>query len=139
MERVEATELAKFLSTKRHNKFEWGINDCNTLIVDMHDALFGTLFGLAIKGKYTSKIGAYKFQHRFQPAPDWLAMVGYKQVDTIENGDVVVAQYNHKLWHGLIALEGYLYTFKENDSFCKTAIEEFEGDYTVWRHERWLQ
>ena len=63
---MDLAKFNKFIEPKFNEKFAWGSNDCNTLILEYLDYMLGTeTLKIAYK-KYHTKFGAMKFQKKYQ-------------------------------------------------------------------------
>jgi len=57
-------ESIAFAEKELHTPFAWGKNDCNTLVLKYIDEVLGKDVLNKIYGKYTTKIGAVKFNKK---------------------------------------------------------------------------
>ena len=63
---MDLAKFNKFIEPKFNEKFAWGSNDCNTLILEYLDYMLGTeTLKIAYK-KYHTKFGAMRFQKKYQ-------------------------------------------------------------------------
>ena len=84
--------LSRLLHEVQKHPFQWGVNDCNTLAVEWMDRVSNSDVLSSIEGKYRSFSEAIKFYEEF---PSWQAILhtlGWDQVDTVRNGDLILRQ-----------------------------------------------
>lgn len=84
--------LSRMLGEVQLQPFAWGMNDCNTLAVSWMDRVSNSDVLCAIEGNYTSFSEAVTFYKNF---PSWrsiLDTLGWGQVTTLRNGDLILRQ-----------------------------------------------
>lgn len=101
--------LAWYVAKKRHSQFEWGKNDCNTFVVEMHDYVWGTDYLPRLYGKYSSLLSAARFSRRDIQAPDWLTEAGYRKSLHRTDHSVLLEQRG-SCWHAWVVLQGQAYS-----------------------------
>ena len=62
---IDHNKANNYIESKLGKPFAWGTNDCNTFIVGYFDAVLGTDLLKIIYKKYTTKLGAIRFQKKF--------------------------------------------------------------------------
>jgi len=61
---IDKLKVNKYIESKLNQPFAWGTNDCNTFVLHYLDKLLDTdLLKIAYK-KYSTKLGAIKFQKK---------------------------------------------------------------------------
>ena len=127
-------KLAWYLAKKRSAKFEWGRNDCNTFIVEMHDTLYNTNFLPRLWEKYDSLLSAVRFSKRNIQAPNWLTEAGYRPTlsPVRQDGEVLLEQRG-SCWHAWVVLQGYAYSITPDLGITKAPVEAVDNVH-VWRH-----
>lgn len=131
MNAEKTTQLALWLSTKRHTRYEWGRNDCNTFVMEMHDHLWNTNYLGLIAEKYETRTGAARFAKRWPSAPAQLSSMGYKPGIRPTTGDVLLQNYGtyYAAW---IVLGSEAYSMAEDRGFVAAKLSAV-NDYTIWR------
>jgi hypothetical protein len=124
-------KLGLWLSTKRHTQFEWGKNDCNTFVLEMHDHLHGTNYLKLIKEKYANKMGAARFAKRWPSAPAQLQTMGYKTGLRPTTGDVLTQNFG-LYYTGWVVLGNEAYSMQEERGLVVAKTSAI-NDYTIWR------
>ena len=84
--------LSRLLGEVRNQPFAWGMNDCNTLAILWMDRVSNSDVLLSVEGQYHSFSEAVKFYKDF---PSWrsiLDTLGWEQVTTLRNGDLILRQ-----------------------------------------------
>jgi hypothetical protein len=124
-------KLGLWLSTKRHTQFEWGKNDCNTFVLEMHDHMHGTNYLKLIKEKYANKMGAARFAKRWPSAPAQLQTMGYKTGIRPTTGDVLAQNFG-LYYTGWVVLGNEAYSMQEERGLVVAKTSAI-NDYTIWR------
>lgn len=128
-------KLAKYLASKRNTLFEWGVHDCNTLVVQWHDYAFQTSYYQRLYKKYSSRKEAYQFIVDEMDAYDWLQEAGYVKMHWPQCGDIIVDGFS--AW---IVLGQYAYSVHEYRALTRFPTDEIlSEDTTIWRHKSWVQ
>ena len=63
---IDRNKANNYIESKLGKPFAWGTNDCNTFIVGYFDAVLGTDLLKIIYKKYTTKLGAIRFQKKLK-------------------------------------------------------------------------
>ena len=125
-------KLGLWLAQKRHRPFEWGRNDCNTLVLEMHDFLYDTNTLAHVYEQYRNRSGAIRFAKRFTSAPDQLQSLGYKQGIRPTTGDVLLQ--DSKLYYtAWIVFGNSAYSISEESNTLVEVKLEALDKYTIWR------
>lgn len=128
--------LSKYLASKKHQPHQFGVNDCNTFIVEWIDLTYGTDWEGMLQFDYDSALGAARF-HRHLPfsAEEFMHMAGYDDVmvGAPKSGDVLLQNLGPWFCAWLVALD-YAYTVDHKLGFVVAKVNTLE-DYTVWRRE----
>jgi hypothetical protein len=67
--------LAQYIASKENVEYEWGINDCNTLLFEFHDSAYGTNMMSLIK--YRDPRAAMKFAKGYMGLQQWMNIHDY--------------------------------------------------------------
>jgi len=90
---MNIVKLNQFIEPKMCKKFAWGVNDCNTLILEYLDFMLGTeTLKIAYK-KYNTKAGAITFQKNyFQKVSDKCEELGLLVINPVQaqHGDILI-------------------------------------------------
>lgn len=132
MIQAKLIKLGKYLATKRHQEFEWGRNDCNTFVMEMHDAVHDTDVLKQIYEKYTTMRTAMIFSKRvIGTAEDKLVELGYTKRIKATSGDVLLqdGKFYTTAW---IVLDKIAYSMHEQHG-CMMVETRALDNYTVWR------
>lgn len=133
MDQPTKFKLGLWLATKRHLPFEWGKNDCNTLILEMHDFLYKTEYLKEIYAQYRNRSGAIRFAKRYTSAPEQLESIGYRRAIKAVTGDVLVQ--NQGLYYtGWIVFGDEAYSMSETEEGLTVVKINALSNYTIWRH-----
>ena len=125
-------ELAKYIASKKHAPHEWAINDCNTFMVEWHDAYYGTDWFDELQFDYDDYKSAARF-HRGLPftGEEFLQMIGYEySMLKPKTGDVIMENMGPYFCAWLV-LQEYAYTIHYKQGLVRTHLEEF-ADFTLW-------
>lgn len=75
-------DTIKFIERERLTPYQWGINDCNTLVLQYMDEVFNTKLLHKVYGKYRTKVGAIRFQKKFPfTLSEYLINAGCKKIN----------------------------------------------------------
>lgn len=89
--------LGSFITRKTGQDFAWGVNDCNTFFIELHDLLYGTTDLDRVKAQYRNRHQAVKFLKQLGLTPaQWLYMRDYGVIqDPVDwqDGDVAIIQH----------------------------------------------
>lgn len=127
--------LHAFLLIQRQAKPGWGEHDCNLLIVDWIDQLNNSNEAAVIRGQYRDMIGAMRFQKQFTPAIEWLSQQGFKEVDTEQEGDILLVANEH-YWCAHIYHAEQIWSMDIKLGLVNaplSALDTTKGKYTKWR------
>lgn len=121
--------LALYLAEKRHVKFEWGVNDCNTLVVEFHDKFYGTKYYQRLYKKYSNRVEAVRFTLIEINASQWFVEAGYDVISTYpRDGDVISDGF--AAW---LVFNGDGYTFHEGGVLSKQPVNQLLEHTVTWR------
>ena len=130
MEKILKT--AQFLASKKHSKFQWGENDCHTLVLELNDLLYKENSLSAIYKKYNSIKGCFSLAKTLD-AQKYMNSLGYKLCNNITHNDVVLVKHKHG-YYSHVALCGMLYSMDPDRGLVTAKTSDFDSvDYTVWR------
>lgn len=128
---IAVHKTALWLADKRHVPFAWGQHDCNTLVVELHDFLFGTRQLDLVKGQYNDLKSALRFL-KTQTQADWFESQGYLKVEQAQDLDFVSDGF-----HAWIVFNGYQYTVAHDNYLVRETLNT--SDSTIWRSKIWEQ
>jgi hypothetical protein len=127
-----------YITNKMGKDFEWGVNDCNTFFIELHDLLYETDDLPRVKEKYSTRKGAMKFLKDLKLTPaQWLTLRDYKKLKAnnpqYQDGDVLLLPqrvYSSVFFY----FNGALWTFPEGKELRGYAPKAFNKlEKTVWR------
>lgn len=127
-----------YITNKMGKDFEWGVNDCNTFFIELHDLLYETEDLPRVKEQYSTRKGAIKFLKDLQLTPaQWLTLRDYKKLKATnpqyQDGDVLLLPmrvYSSVFFY----FNGALWTFPEGKELRGYAPKAFNKlEKTVWR------
>lgn len=104
-------KTAQFLSDKRNSYFAWSKNDCTTMVLELHDKLYGTDTLAILYGKYSNQRQAYRLAKTVE-VKELLQDIGYEQRKTPKSGDVVLIKHKHG-YYSHIYFDGNLFSMDE--------------------------
>lgn len=129
-------KLGSYITSKKGQPFQWGINDCNTFFTEYSDMFYNTEDTKRIKGQYLDRRSGIKFWRNLGLTPaQWLHMRGWEKIDDdYADGDIIV--FERKAYSSVyIYFDGAFWTVAENEE-CKgyhpTAFENLKTQ--GWRH-----
>ena len=129
--------MGSFISGKVGQEFRWGINDCNTFFIELHDKLYGTDDLKRVKQQYINKKTAIKFLKNLGLTPaQWLHIRNYSQIKgkkDWQDGDVLTIQ--HKIYASVyVYFDGAFWTVPEEQTMRGYHPDSFTNvTYTGWR------
>lgn len=131
-------KLRSIIKGQAGKPFEWGVHDCNTFFIDIHDKMYGTTDIQKVKNQYSDRRSAIKFlrdQLKLTPA-QWLHFRNYVPIAEPGNwvaGDVVLIQ--HPVYASVyIYSEGAFWTVPENSELVAYTTGAVESQLTsAWR------
>ena len=127
-------DLGKFLASKKFKPYEWGVNDCNTFVVDWIDHYYQKDWNGQLQFDYSNQLGAIRY-HKKLPfdASEFMYMAGYDQTTaTPETGDVLLQKMGAYYASWIVLLDD-AYTFQQQHGLCSVAVNILDN-YTTWRH-----
>lgn len=83
------SEFETWIIQNAKGEFEWGINDCNTFVVEYMDWLKGSNIIRAVRGKYWDLKGAYRYCKNVRDLNTGLSEEGFSEVETAQDGDII--------------------------------------------------
>jgi hypothetical protein len=104
MDLQQQIKMGAFISKRQGMEFQWGVNDCNTFFIEMHDYVYGTDdFETRVKEKYNDKRSAIQFMKDLGLTPgQWLALRDYTKLTSqnpqYRNGDVAIVTHKQNLY-----------------------------------------
>jgi hypothetical protein len=126
----------RFLLEQRKHKFEWGQYDCNTLVVEWLDTINQTHLARDIRGQYTDRRGAIRFQRAYTQAPEFLQQQGFvPAVLPIREGDVILFD-DKRFWRAHIVHAEQIWSMADPFGLLNTPASQLsaiEGKYTIMR------
>lgn len=125
--------LSKYLASKKHVPHQFGVNDCNTFVVEWIDLSRGTDFEGMLQFDYDTALGAARF-HRDLPfdAEEFMHMAGYDQCMLApKTGDILLQNRGPWFCAWIVCLE-YAYTVDHKLGFVVSRVNKLR-DYTTWR------
>lgn len=110
--------MGSFITRKTGQDFYWGINDCNTFFIELHDELYGTDDLKRVKEQYANRPEAVKFMKNLGLTPaQWLHMRNYRKLEDKfrwTDGDVGIIQ--HKVFASVyVYFNGAFWTVPEGE------------------------
>tara|TARA_Y100000004_G_C8843642_1_gene381608 strand:- start:105 stop:527 length:423 start_codon:yes stop_codon:yes gene_type:complete len=139
MTEEQLAKLQNFFIKKQGVTFEWGHNDCNTLVVEMHDYMYGTSDMSKLRGRYWDLRSAVQFVRQQLDHETWLKSVGYTQITddlTPEPGDVIMG-YDRVFWCGHIYYNNRVYSIDQDGPFRQVKLTDFpplnNATMQLWR------
>ncbi len=127
-------QLGQYIASKRHDAFEWGVNDCHTFVLEMHDTVYGTQWLQDLKNKYNTRMGAYRLAKTWD-AQQQMQFMGYDEAGDMCSGDVVLVPHKGG-YFAHIVLQNDLYSVDPDLGFTRCKIKEFcksIKEYSIWR------
>jgi hypothetical protein len=125
---------ANFLQINAARPFQWGEWDCNLFIADLLDHIDSDMpwRSLAIRGKYDSRLGACRFQHRYTSAPEWLEQQGYRlgETDQFQPHDIIL-EPKKRFWAASLYFAGHTWSVIEDRALMMNVVNP--GKHTVAR------
>lgn len=134
MEKVR--QIALFLASKRHTEFEWGKNDCNTMVFELHDLLYNEDSSHIVRDKYHNMKSAYRYANTVDFV-EYLQSIGYEQGKRLQDGDIVVVKHSRNGSYMVhIALKNELYSMDQERGLVAIDYSAFKGiEHTLWRRK----
>lgn len=127
--------LGNYLWQQRSRDFAWGVNDCNTFVVDWIDRITGHDRRSEIAGQYSDAGSALRFQRRYTPAPEYLASEGFQRVEDLpRTGDVVLVP-KQGFWAAHLIYNGLAWSTGPETNLVAGAIDSLEQPREVWRRQ----
>lgn len=98
-------------------EFQWGQNDCNTVVLKHVDNLIGTRFSRLLKGNYSSMLGAIKTRKKsLFTLEGFLRNIGGEYVSELKAGDIILTE-GSRYQHGSIYIgEGKVFTVTPDET-----------------------
>ena len=130
-------KLGSFITGKMGQDFHWGINDCNTFFIELHDMLYNTKDLERVKEQYNNKRTAIQFLKNLSITPaQWLYMRHYRKLEgeyEWEDGDVAIHQ--HKVYASVyVYFDGAFWTVPEDKTMTGYHPKAFDNINLVgWR------
>ena len=130
-------QTANFINLNVSRKFAWGDWDCNLFLVDLLDVLMPgeqPRSGL-IRGKYSSQLGAARFQKGFTPAPEFIRQQGLElmQVKSQDFRELdIIFRPESKFWHMSLYFSRRTWAVIENQGLMINVVEP--GEYLIARN-----
>jgi hypothetical protein len=128
-------KTANFLVQNRTREFSWGDWDCNLFIADLLDQWDAHTLpwrSQAIRGKYSTRYGAARFQYHYTPAPQWLEQNGFvlveKHSNEFRNFDIVL-EPRPRFWTTSLYFAGHNWSVVEGKGLDMVNIDP--GHYQV--------
>jgi len=128
--------LEMWIMQHSHSEFEWGWNDCNTIVVEYVDWLTGSNIMNEVRGKYYDLKTAHRFAKNYKQLHVGLQDAGFVEVDTPQDGDVITMVdrglvcghivFNNRA-HSMDMLSGYI-------SVPLNIINLNDNNLKIWRH-----
>ena len=132
-------KLGSFITGKMGQDFHWGINDCNTFFIELHDKLYGTDDLKRVQEKYFDKRTAIQFLKDLGITPaQWLYMRNYRKLeDNFRWTDGDVAIHQHKTYASVyVYFNGAFWTVPEGKVMTGYHPKAFEKiKLTGWRKD----
>ena len=126
-------ELGRYLASKKHQPHKFGVNDCNTFVVEWIDLIRGTDYAGMLQFDYDTALGAARF-HKNLPftAEEFVEMAGYDYTDTPPaTGDILLQNRGPWFCAWIVCFE-YAYTVDHNLGFVIAPLNKL-NKYTTWR------
>lgn len=122
---AQSLRTANFLLINQTRPFAWGTWDCNIFVAELLDHVHDQHGTRArdIQGKYTTRLGAARFQSAYTAAPAWLEQQGY-QVEPrtqVEDHDIVLVPQG-PYWHASLMYAGIAWTVLEGLGLAATNL-----------------
>lgn len=133
---AQSLRTANFLLINQTRLFAWGTWDCNIFVAELLDHVHDQPGSRVqhIQGKYTTRLGAARFQAAYTAAPVWLAQQGYHVATRQQAQDhdiVLVAQGPY--WHASLMYAGIAWTVLEGSGLAATNLTS--DDYLIARKQ----
>lgn len=136
----DGLKLRSIIQGKAGQPFEWGVHDCNTFFIDIHDKLYGTTDMKDVLHQYTNRKGAIAFlKNKLKlTSAQWLYFRNYrKQTGEVEwqNGDIALIE--HKIYASVyIYCNGVFWTVPEQQELLAYESSAVESQMTsAWRKQ----
>jgi hypothetical protein len=94
----DSLKLRDIIKKQAGKEFEWGVHDCNTFFIDIHDKMYGSQDIEKVKHQYSNRRGAIVFLNKTLKltAAQWLHFRKYKKITAKKPkwtaGDVVLIE-----------------------------------------------
>jgi len=131
-------KLRSIIKSQAGKPFEWGVHDCNTFFIDIHDKMYGTNDIQQVRDQYATRRGAIKFlRDRLKLTPaQWLHFRNYIAIEDTSKwmpGDVALIQ--HPTYASVyIYCEGVFWTVPEDGELVAYEKSAVESQLTsAWR------
>lgn len=125
--------LGMWLAEKKHQPWVRGKNDCCTLFMEWHDIAHGTETLKQIYGKYHDLKTAITWAKKI-PLDKWFPEHGYKQVEDLQDGDIVQVQHDRRFSSGYIVFMGFAWGLGDNTSGITRHDLSTNVPHTIWRY-----
>lgn len=131
---ARSVRTANFLQLNAARPFSWGDWDCNLFVADLLDHIDAGMpwRSQAIRGKYSSRLGAARFQYHYTPAPEWLERQGFKIMKTsrFEPHDIIL-EPKKRFWSASLFFAGTTWAVIEDSALMTNVVEP--GEHWVAR------
>ena len=129
---------ARYIADHLHITHQWGINDCCTVFLKYHDAVWGANKADAVVDKYRGRRGAIEFYKNMKLSwRQWLFMNNYEEhTGKLAEGDIAVL--DNKLFPTVyIYHNGAFWTMSEDRNFIgvDSVTMKSHENVSVWRHK----
>jgi len=127
---------ANFINLNINRKFAWGDWDCNLFLIDLLDHLYPVdePRSLAVRGKYSSQLGAAKFQRNFTPAPEFFRQQGLELLE-VSSQDFreldIIFRPEQRFWHMSLYFAKRTWAVIEGQGLMVNVVEP--GQYLIAR------
>ena len=129
-------KIGTFIAEKTDQAFRWGVNDCNTFFIELHDRLYGSRDLERVRNQYTDRSTARAFLKKLGLTPaQWLHMRNYSKISNTDwqPGDVAILQ--HQVFASVyVYFDGAFWTVPEGKSITGYRPEALtKHDIQGWR------
>ena len=131
---ARSIKTANFINLNAQRPFAWGDWDCNLFVADLLDHIDADMpwRSQAIRGKYSSRLGAARFQYNYTPAPTWLEQQGFvlttKHSRDFREHDIIL-EPKKRYWTASLYFAGRTWSVVEEQGLAMNTVES--GTYMV--------
>lgn len=135
----DSIKLLSIIRKQAGKPFQWGVHDCNTFFIEIHDKMYGSKDIETVRDQYGDRRGAIVFLNKTLglSAAQWLHFRNYRKVASKKPrwtaGDVVLIE-RHAYSSVYIYSEGAFWTVPENSELVAYDPSAVQKEMTsAWR------